>query len=73
MPSENWTSELPQFGTASCLINLTVRLNPGTMDIPDSIRKCGECQLCCRLVPVRSPLLDKDAGPSHSYYAVYLS
>jgi hypothetical protein len=32
------------------------------MDIPDSIRKCGECQLCCRLVPVRSPLLDKDAG-----------
>jgi hypothetical protein len=43
------------------------------MDIFDSIRKCGECQPCCRLVPVRSPLLDKDAGPSHSYYAVYLS
>lgn len=25
-------------------------------------RHCGDCQLCCRLLPVRSPLLDKNAG-----------
>lgn len=36
------------------------------MDIahrPDTtMRRCGDCQLCCRLLPVRSPLLDKDGG-----------
>lgn len=26
------------------------------------MRQCGNCQLCCRLLPVRSVLLDKNAG-----------
>jgi hypothetical protein len=26
------------------------------------MRQCGDCQLCCKLLPVRSPLLDKDSN-----------
>ena len=25
-------------------------------------RQCGDCQLCCKLLPVRSPLLDKNSN-----------
>lgn len=26
------------------------------------IRQCGDCQLCCRLLPVRSPFLNKESS-----------
>src|SRR5215470_6036671 len=30
------------------------------MDVPNTLRQCGECNLCCKLVPV--PPLHKGAG-----------
>ena len=30
-------------------------------------RQCGECQLCCKLLPVRSPLLDKESNTKCRY------
>jgi hypothetical protein len=31
------------------------------------MRQCGDCQLCCKLLPVRSPLLNKNGGEACKY------